>query len=77
MGNCKTVSIEEIKQGNPRLCLSALRVFNRCHECPQYANCESKIVNVEFENLTHTKKELTDDYKKKIETINKKIKALV
>lgn len=33
MGEFKSISIEELKKGNKRLCLSPLRVFDKCDEC--------------------------------------------
>lgn len=33
MGMCKSVSIEDLQKNNPRMCLSALRVFGKCDEC--------------------------------------------
>lgn len=49
MGLSKSVSVSELMKGNSRACLSAKRVFNKCYECPQYSNCESKIINKEYE----------------------------
>lgn len=36
MVEAKVVSIEELQTDNPTLCLSVLRVFNKCFECEQY-----------------------------------------
>ena len=38
MGNCKTITIEELKKDNLRFCLSALRVFGKCDECAVMKN---------------------------------------
>lgn len=36
MVDAKVVSIKELTENNPTLCLSPLRVFNKCHECQQF-----------------------------------------
>lgn len=64
MGICKSVSTEELLKDNPRVCLSAKRVFNRCFECPEYEKrikqkdgtfkikvCESRIINPEYDRI--------------------------
>ena len=33
MGMCKIVSMEELKRGNKRMCLSPLRFLDKCDEC--------------------------------------------
>lgn len=81
MGKSKTVSIEEIKKNNPRFCLSPLRVFGRCYECPQYLSkagipCDSRIENPYYENLIKRKKKIQADYNKELEEINKTIENL-
>lgn len=37
----KVVSIKELTEDNPTLCLSALRVFNDCHECPTFKRAQA------------------------------------
>ncbi len=46
----RVVSIKELR-GNPRMCLSANRVFNRCYECPKYEKCNSRKVNRKAERI--------------------------
>jgi hypothetical protein len=70
MGEAKLVSIEELKKDNPRLCLSALRVFNRCEECPIYDKCESRKVNPELIKKLERKEEL----KKQLKEIKEELK---
>lgn len=33
MGECKSISINELMSGNKRMCLSVKRVFDKCDEC--------------------------------------------
>jgi uncharacterized Zn finger protein len=62
MGECKTITTEELLKDNERYCLSPLRAFNRCFECPEYEKriknedgtikikvCESRRINEEYE----------------------------
>lgn len=67
-----TVSIEDIKKGNPRLCLSALRFTGHCYQCPCYANkktgktCESRIITeegIKAEELQAKRKKLKTELK--------------
>ena len=39
----KVVSIKELTENNPTLCLSALRVFGKCHQCPKYKKAPDKL----------------------------------
>ena len=72
---CKVVSIEELKKGNERLCLSPLRVFGKCHECEvmkryykdktgKVKSCESAIINPEYLKLMEQEKEQLKKLKK-------------
>ena len=74
MVKCKTVSIEEIKENNPRLCLSAKRMLGKCYMCPSYIStrgipCDSRIVIPKYEAKVKKKRELLD----KIKEINKEL----
>ncbi len=78
MGECKSVSIGEIKQDNPRLCLSALRGLDRCFECPQYVSksgipCDSRIIHKKGEQKFQEKEQI----KKQIKALQKKLKGMV
>lgn len=73
MGIAKLVSIEDLMNGNPRMCLSANRVFNSCHLCPKYEGCESRIENPEAQKQLEEKEKLEEqlkDIKKKIKEIS-------
>lgn len=87
MGECKSVSIEELKKGNKRMCLSALRVFGKCDLCSVMIHyykdqeraeplgvkpCESAVFNKE--RLEALKKEAI--IKDKIKKLNLKIEEL-
>jgi len=72
---CRTVSIEEIKKGNKRLCLSTLRYFGRCFECPCFDKCESKIYSKKEDKFKKLKEELKSK-KEEIENIEAEIKKL-
>ena len=76
MAECKVINIEDLKENNQRLCLSALRAFGKCFLCPYYENCESRIVNEEYENLMRKKRRLLDELKllnNEIENMKKKV----
>lgn len=70
MVEARLVSIEELKKDNPTMCLSALRVFGRCNECPQYKkykkglkkklDCEPKV------NIAFLKNQILKDQIKKL-----------
>lgn len=38
----KVVTIKELTEDNPTLCLSTRRVFNKCNQCPTYKGTEDK-----------------------------------
>lgn len=40
-------SINEMKNNNKRMCLSALRVTGNCIKCRYYDNCESRIIDID------------------------------
>jgi len=42
MERYKAVTIKDLTEDNPTLCLSALRVFGKCHQCPQYKRSPNK-----------------------------------
>lgn len=81
----KLVAIQDLMQGNPRMCLSANRVFNCCHNCPEYEKrtkradgtirisiCESRIENPEAQKQLEEKEKLEQELK----DIKKKIKEI-
>jgi len=83
MSKCKSVSIEELKKNNLRLCLSALRVFAKCDECEvmqrfykdktgKVKPCESAVLNPERIKKIEEKKQLQNQ----IDELNKKLKEL-
>lgn len=92
MGECKTITIQELKKDNPRLCLSTLRVFNKCYECSEYEKkikqkdgtfkikiCESRITNPERIKREEKIKQLEKEKNKiqeEINNINQKVEEL-
>lgn len=72
MNDCKIVSINELLEGNKRICLSSLRAFNKCELCPAFSGCESKVLNPE---LSRRMKEL-DDKKADLKRLKKEIHNL-
>jgi len=42
MIEAKVVTIKELMEDNPTLCMSPLRVFEECHKCPKYQLAEKK-----------------------------------
>ena len=69
MGEHISVSIEEIKKDNPRLCLSPSRYLGKCYLCEHYINkkgikCESRKENPEGEKLVKRKAEIKEQMKK-------------
>lgn len=85
MGIAKLVNIQDLMQGNERICLSANRVFNRCHECPEYEKkvkkadgtfrikiCESRIENPDAIRQIREKEELEEQLK----DIKKRLKEM-
>jgi len=78
---CRTITIEELKKDNKRLCLSSLRVFGRCDECKVMQDfykgfkkvpCESAVINEErlknLKDIQKTNIEITE--------LNKKLEIL-
>lgn len=62
----KVVSIKELRENNPTLCLSALRVFGKCHQCPQYKKAPDKlkcnpVISVEVITLTGRRQKLLEE----------------
>jgi hypothetical protein len=83
MGEAKVVSIEELSEGNPTMCLSALRVFNKCFECPAFIRAE-KLDRLDRMKCTpHIDRELLNTklleekagLEKQIQKIDEEIKA--
>jgi len=89
MGEYKTVTINELKEGNERLCLSSLRAFNKCYECSEYEKkikqkegsikikiCESRIINEIYLKKQKRLNQLEKEKNKILEQI-KKIKEVL
>ena len=81
MGECKTITTKELLNGNLRYCLSALRVFNKCYECPEYCKkdtkgnikiCESRIINKEWD----LKQEKIKGLNEQINTLKEQLKGV-
>ena len=78
----KVVSIQELTEDNPTFCLSALRVFDQCPECPVYkihqaTNQLDKLkckphINPKYADLAAEKRKLLDRIKE-IETTQKEL----
>ncbi|HEY0090453.1 MAG TPA: hypothetical protein VGB37_16505 [Candidatus Lokiarchaeia archaeon] len=81
----KVITTDEILRNNPRYCLSAQRVFNRCFECSEYEKktkqkdgsykikiCESRIINTEYDK----KREQINKLKEQTAKIEQEIKDL-
>jgi len=62
----KLVSLSELTENNPTLCLSALRVFGDCHKCEQYKKFEKGIIKTLKCNPKFNKKALKLLRKRKI-----------
>lgn len=78
---CKLVSIDEIKKGNPRMCLSSLRGLGRCFDCPQYVSkmgkpCDSRIVNNEYDSLKAEYEEIKQTNERRLKNIEKRIREI-
>ena len=71
-----SVTINEIKKGNKRFCLSPNRALKKCHECKSYIPCESKIINHEYERLIKQKSQVHSKYMETIKKINEGINSL-
>ena len=62
----KVVSIKKLTENNPTLCLSALRVFGKCHQCPQYKKSPDKlkcnpVISTDVISLTERRKKLLQE----------------
>ena len=81
------VTLEELQKGNKRMCLSALRVFDKCDECEvmkrYYADqtrkqpkgvkkCESALFSKKRLDYLHDKKEIQN----KINVLTNELKEL-
>ena len=49
----KVVSIKELTEDNPTFCLSALRVFDQCHECPVFKRAQSSNTIIKLKCKPH------------------------
>jgi len=78
----KVVSIKELTEDNPTFCLSVLRVFDQCHECPVFKKKQASRtlkklkckphLNVKFNELFAQKQKALDQ----IAEIEKQLKSL-
>ena len=57
MVESKLVTIKELTTDNPTLCLSPLRVFEKCHQCPQYKTAVSHSLVDKLKCVPHVKAE--------------------
>lgn len=64
------VSLSELSKGNKRFCLSAKRALKLCWQCKLYPNCESKIVNAEYDVDMKKRAALSSEYAEKVMAIN-------
>ena len=91
MGSSKLITIEELQKGNKRMCLSALRVFDKCDECEvmkrYYADqtrklslrlkpCESAMFSKERLSYLQEKKEIQGKINQLTNQLNK-LKGMV
>lgn len=82
MVEAKLVSIEELKHNNPTLCLSALRVFGRCHECEYYKRKRKEnkplkcipVLKKQYEEILKRKEEVIKEYKEEIKKLDEMLK---
>lgn len=79
----KIVTLSELTSGdNKRMCLSAKRALDKCHECPSYGGqkgsrpCESRVVNKKYDELVKQKKKLRKELEGKMANIDKQIEEL-
>ncbi len=72
----KSISLSQLTKGNSRLCLSAKRALRLCFKCEQYNECESKIVNSEFNILQSAKSNAKKNYDNFVGAIDKEIENL-
>ena len=63
-----TTTINELKENNKRMCLSALRATKNCIKCVHYDKCESRIIDIDKDRartiLLNKKAELQEQIKK-------------
>jgi len=81
MGEHKTISMSELRRGNPRLCLSPHRAFKKCFKCPQYVSssgkpCDSRIENTEADGLRRRIAQEKDRHKARVQRLEKKLEAI-
>lgn len=85
---CAVVSISELQEDNPTMCLSAKRVTNQCHTCYKFHNyynssdsvqqtikklpCNPKL-NKDIILALDEKKTLIRYYRKQLSNINKRL----
>jgi len=77
MGEFKSVSIEELKRDNPRLCLSPKRALNKCYLCSEYDKCESRRINPEKDKLIKELKAKKEEYKLKLIQIDEQLNEVL
>ena len=65
-------TIEQLKKGNPRLCLSAKRPSGSCWKCKQYDSCESKIPNENFDQDAKDMSFVRLEYQKKVRAFHQR-----
>lgn len=70
----KVVTLKELTEGNPTLCLSTLRVFGKCHQCPSYIKHPDKlrcnpVVSLDTVALIEHRKKLMSEVRKADEVL--------
>jgi len=73
----KVVSIKELTENNPTLCLSALRVFGKCHQCSMYKKSPDKlkcnpVVPTDVISLTKQRRKLLQEMREIDRTLSGK-----
>lgn len=77
----KIVSISELTENNPTLCLSAYRVLGDCHKCDHYIRafkqnrtdklrCNPQIINEKALNLLALWQKIRDKHRKILRRLN-------
>jgi len=69
------VSMEEIKRGNPRLCLSPLRYLGKCFKCPCYVSKAGKPCDSRIESPKGIEAAKLEAEEKKLKAEEKRLKA--
>jgi len=81
MGFAKIVTINELKENNPTLCLSALRVFNHCHKCTEYKQFQKGYIKKlkcvpHLDQETLNKIERLNQLKEQVKELEKEIEVI-